>query len=94
MPKTLAQIHADKQLTEAIARTIAAYDLLPDGHSMIDYLAVIEGANFTDEDEDGVPKESISLAFRDGFVRTSVAKGLVEMAKEALTSNYARAEEE
>jgi hypothetical protein len=88
--KTLAQQHADRQLEEAIRRTCEAYELLPPGHDMIEHMTIIEGMARPEEDDDGVMPESIALAFRNGVVRTSVAKGLVAMASEALTSQYAR----
>jgi len=91
--KTLAQGQADKQLEEAVARTIKAYGLLPDGHNVIEFLVVVEGMAISAEDEDGVMPESLGLAFRNGVVRTSVAKGLIQMASEALTSSYAREED-
>lgn len=94
MAKTLAQTHADKQLEDAVKRTVEAYDLLPAGHSVVEFLTIIEGIAINAEDEDGVMPESISLAFRNGTVRTSVAKGLVQMASEVLTSDYARQEED
>lgn len=94
MAKTLAQKQADKQLHEALMRNIEAYNLLPDGYHMIDHVTIIEGVNLTDEDADDSPKESLGLAFRDGRIRTSVAKGLVQMAFEALQANYAREENE
>jgi hypothetical protein len=92
MAKTLAQMQADKQLEEAVRRTIHAYKLLPPGHNMIEHLTIIEGMAISEEDDDGVMPESIAIAFRNGVVRTSVAKGLVAMASEALTSDYAREE--
>ena len=91
--KTLAQGQADKQLEEAVARTIEAYKLIPEGHQITDFVVVIEGLNLTELDDDGVPRESLGLAFRGGAVRTSVAKGLIQMAAEALTSSYAREED-
>ena len=93
MAKTLAQIHADKQLEEAIRRTVDAYGLLPTGHTAIEHVTIIEGMAIAQEDADGVMPESIALAFRNGVVRTSVAKGLLQMASEALTSQYAREED-
>lgn len=94
MAKTLAQKQADKQLEDAVKRTIEAYNLFPEGHAPIEHLTIIEGLSIAEEDEDGVMPESIALAFRNGVVRTSVAKGLIQMASEALTSNYAREENE
>lgn len=88
--KTLAQKAADKQLAEALVRTIEAYNLLPPGHTMIEHMTIIEGMAIAEEDDDGAMPESLSIAFRNGTVRTSVAKGLVAMASEALSSEYAR----
>ena len=90
MAKTLAQQHADKQLNEAVARTCEAYGLLPDGHVMIEHLTIIEGMAIAHEDEDGSMPESICIAYRNGVARTSVAKGLIQMAGEALTGQYVR----
>lgn len=90
--RTLAQGQADKQLEEAVQRAIEAYRLIPEGHQMTDFVVVIEGVNLAEEDEDGVPHESLGMAFRGGYVRTSVAKGLILMAHEAMEQKYAREE--
>ncbi len=90
--KTLAQKAADKQLEDAVKRAIEAYSLIPEGHTLTDFLVVIEGLNLNELDDDGVPAESLGMAFRGGAVRTSVAKGLILMAHEALEQKYAREE--
>ena len=90
--KTLAQKAADKQLTEAVQRMIEAYKLLPDGHMMIEFMVLIEGTRL-EEDEDGDRLESLGIAFRDGVCRSSVARGLLDMGREALRADYVREEE-
>ena len=75
MAKTLAQKAADRQLDEAVQRVAAAYGLL--GESMlIDYVVVLEGGRFGDEDGES-HYEHFALAFRHGNVRSVVGIGLL-----------------
>jgi hypothetical protein len=75
MAKTLAQSHADKALEEAVARSIAAYDVLPPGHQMLYFAVAIEGMRM-EMDADGDMLDSVGLLFKDGTCRTIVARGL------------------
>jgi hypothetical protein len=91
MAKTLAQTHANKALEEAVLRCIDAYDVLPEGHSMLYFAVAIEGVRLElNEDDDML--DSCGLLFKDGTCRTVVARGLFGTAYDMVRILYPNAE--
>lgn len=82
--KTLAQKHADRQLDEALARTIEAYEFAPKGSILIDYILVCETITPEVDDDGETDRANFTLAFRNGMIRASVAYGLLEIGKDLL----------
>lgn len=85
MPKTPDQAAADDALEKAVQGVIAAYELVPDGSLLADYLVVGEALRFDDEDNSTC---EMFLAFRNGHVRLTTALGVMELGKRHLLAMW------
>ena len=81
--KTDAQRAADKIMEEAVAAQIEAYGVLDKGFTMVDYITVVEGMKY-DQEEGDVDAESFGLVMRHGSARSTVAIGLLHKGLELL----------
>lgn len=71
-------------MEQAVQAQIDAYGVLDEGFVMVDYITVVEGMKY-DEEEGDVDAESFGIVMRHGSARSTVALGLMEKGKEILS---------
>lgn len=76
MKFTPEQKEANRLLEEAVQATLKAYDMIPSGAVVTDYMVVGETISFHEEDDTST---GVFLAFRNGSIRNTVAMGLFDL---------------
>lgn len=79
--KTTEQREADKLLTEAIENSLRAYEIMDDW-VLTDYMVI---CGQTRLDSDGEPHNAYSYLYRDNYLATHSALGLLDIARARLT---------
>lgn len=85
MPKTPAQSAADDALEDAVKKVVEAYDLIPGGSMITDYLVIGEAMQFLD---DGDSTCNMFLEFRNGNVRLTTALGIMDLGRRQMMAQW------
>lgn len=78
--KTDAQRAADEAMNEAVQAAITAYELIPQGGMLVDYVCVVEALRYPDGDDHF--DEYYGVIVRGGQMRSSTACGMLDKGKE------------
>ena len=80
--RTKAQQHADLLMHEAVAAAIEAYNILPDGCLLNEYLCIVEGIRYPEGSDQF--DEFHGFIFRDGQMRRSSGLGMLRIGTDIL----------
>lgn len=91
MSFTPEQKAANEKLEEAIQGVVGAYNLIPGGAVVTDYMVVGESIGFHENEDTST---GVFLAFRGGRIRNSVAIGLFDLGYDHFKATMEPVEDE
>lgn len=86
MPKTPDQQKADNLFEEGVQAVIKAYDLIPAGALVTDYVVVGEAMKFAEDDDDSICH--MFYAYRNGNMKITTVIGMIELARHHFKSGH------